>query len=172
MSPAPMVSTRSPGRASAATTLGTSPKSGTYRAGAAGHRVRDQPAGDPRLGVLARRVHVEHHGLVREAERGAELGREDPRPAEQVRLEDGDDPAAVGGDRAGRAQVGGELGRVVGVGVEHPDAAGLALGLEPPRGAPVGGQGGRDPLRLDSELDRGGEGGGRVQRVVVPGTRR
>ena len=137
MSPAPMVSTRSPGAASAATTAGTSAKSGDVPRRAARHRVRDEPAGHPRLGVLAGRVHVEHHGLVREPEGGAELGREDPGPAEQVRLEDRDDPPAAGRDVAGRAQVGGELGRVVRVGVEDPDTAGLALGLEPPRGAAV-----------------------------------
>ena len=57
---------------------------------------------------------------------------------------------------------------MVGVGVEDPDAAGLALGLEPPGGAAVAGQGRRGLLGLDSELHGGGEGGGRVERVVPP----
>ena len=89
-----MVSTRSPGAASAATTLGTSANSGDVVRRAAGHRVRDEPAGHPGLRVLARRVDVKHDGLVGEPERGAELGGEDPGPAVQVRLEDRDDPPA------------------------------------------------------------------------------
>ena len=53
-------------------------------------------------------------------------------------------PAAIA--RA-RAQVGGELGRVVRVGVEHPDAARLPLRLHPPRGAAVAGERRGGPLR-------------------------
>ena len=89
-----MVSTRSPGCGERGDDRGHVGEVGHVPGRAAGHRVGDEPAGHPRLRVLAGRVHVEHHRLVREAERGAELGREDPRPAEQVRLEDGDDPAA------------------------------------------------------------------------------
>src|SRR5579863_1338986 len=62
---------------------------------AAGYRLRHEAAGHPGLGILARRVDVEHHGLVRQAERGAERGGEDAGPAVQVGLEDGDDPAGA-----------------------------------------------------------------------------
>src|SRR4051794_21691054 len=53
-----------------------------------GHEV----PGDPRLRVLPRAVHVEDDDVVRETESTAEVVREDPGPAVQVRLEDGQHP--------------------------------------------------------------------------------
>ena len=93
MSPAPMVRTRSPGRAAAATAAGRSPRVRDETGPSAGHRLGDEQPGDPRLRVLPRRVYVQHERLVGQAERGAELRREDPGPAEQVRLEGREDPA-------------------------------------------------------------------------------
>ena len=68
-----------------------------------------------------------------------------------------------------RAQVGGELGGVVRVAVEHPHAARLALELQPALRAPVAGDGRGHPGRREAELDGGGEGGGGVQGIVVTG---
>ena len=62
----------------------------------AGDRVRDEPAGHAGFGVFARGVDVEDDRLVGQAKSGAEVTGEDPRPAVQVRLEDGDDPAVPG----------------------------------------------------------------------------
>jgi hypothetical protein len=57
----------------------------------------------------------------------------------------------------------------MGVAVEDPDAGHLPLQLHPALRATVAAQGGRHPGRREAELGGGGEGGGRVQRVMVPG---
>src|SRR6266702_4878824 len=78
---------------------------GHETAAPARHRIGHQPPGDARLGILPRRVHIEHDRLIGQPERGTELLREDPGAAEKMRLEDGDNPPART-DLAGRAQVG------------------------------------------------------------------
>src|SRR5262249_9091089 len=121
------------------------------------HRPRDKLPGDPRLGILAGRVHVEHERLVGQAERGAQLRREDPRPAEQVRLEHREDPAARP-DLAGCPQVGGQFGGVVRVTVKHQHPGRLPLRLQPTVHAPVCGQPGRGQPRAQPEFQCGGVG--------------
>src|SRR5580692_3102722 len=114
----------------------------------AGDGVGDEPARDARFRILACGVDVEDDRLVGQAQRRAEVGGEDPRPAVQMRLENGDDPAIWGsvgsgggdppvpprafGDNVSRGtQVGGQLGGVMGVAVEDAYAVRLALELQP-----------------------------------------
>ncbi len=81
-------------------------------------------------------------------------------------LEGGDHPAAAG-HRACGLEVAADLDRVVGVGVEDPDAGDLALELHPAPGA------GERPESLDqvvegeAELESHREGGHRVEDVVA-----
>ena len=169
MSPAPMVSTRSPGWASAATTCGTSAKSARTapRRPAPRRRpaCRSPPAPGPPAPRTRRAPPPRPRAPSAAPNSAAKILVRLNRCGWKTAMTRPPRPVIV----ARRAQVGGELGRVVRVGVEHPDAAGLALGLEPPRGAAVAGQGRRGPPGLDPELHGGGEGGGRVQRVVLPG---
>ena len=142
-SPAPRVITTSPGRAAATSSPATADQDGSKRtcSGAKRDRGGDQRSGDARLRVLAGGVDLHHHHLVGQPERSAEALGEDPRPAVEVRLERDDQPA--GADEIPRGgQVGDELGRVVGVAVDHPDAAHGALELQPSAG-PC--EGSRDP---------------------------
>ena len=78
--------------------------------------IGDEPTVDPGLGLLARRVDVHHDDLVGGAECPTHLGAEQPGPAEQVRLEADDQPAAAR-DRSAGLEVAGDLGRVVRIAV-------------------------------------------------------
>ena len=166
MSPAPMVRTRSPGRAAAATAAGRSARSGMKRARPPGTASAMSSPLTPGSGSSRGRVHVQHERLVGQAERGAELRREDPGPAEQVRLEGREDPA-LRPDVVGRAEVGSEFGRVVRVAVEHQHAGGLALRFHPAAHAAIGGEARGGLLRAQPKLEGGGVGGRCVQRVVT-----
>ncbi len=137
-SPAPMVSTRSPGLARPAAAAGTSAAVGQVER-AAGDGRRDQVPGHAGLRDLpwprTRRARSPHRqGRARRRTRRRTAG-----TAVQVRLEDRDDPAA-GRHVPGGREVGGQLGRVVRVAVEHPDPVRLALQLHPAASAAVAGQ--------------------------------
>ena len=96
-SPAPRVSTRSPGRARSATArrpLGPVRLEDHVRRRQVARR-GDERAVDPGLGCLSRRVDVHHDDLVGGTERLPHLGGEEPGPAEQVRLEADDQPAVA-----------------------------------------------------------------------------
>ena len=85
-----------------------------------------------------------------------------------MRLEHDDDPAAAG-HVAGGGQVGGQLGRVVGVAVVDPDAGGGALVLEPAPGAGEGRQPLAQPLEREAQPEPGGQRGRGVEHVVPAG---
>ena len=131
-SPAPIVTTTSPGSAAAATRSATAEKSGDvvhrladvlgdHRSADAGHR------------LFPRGVHVEHEDLVGGVERLAELTRESLCARIQVRLEHhhrAAAPALLGDASARAAERGAHLGRMVGVVVEDPHAVRGADQLE------------------------------------------
>ncbi len=174
MSPAPIVTSRSPSRRRPASARSAVAASRSQRTGlppaVVGGRTGDvEPAdaGERSLGSLARRVDVEHADLVGGGERGAEALGERLGPRVQVRLEDGDQPAgcelAQGGERRGH------LGRVVRVVVVDLGARPASPVLLAPLDPGEVGERARRGLELDSgELERAERRAG-VEQVVVAG---
>ena len=123
-SPAPQVSTTSPGRARSARCPATADQDGSKTTCAGGSGTAAATSAPVTPGTGSSRAAYTSMTTTSSASPSAapnsaakSLG-----AAEQVRLEHDDDPAAAG-HLAGGAQVGGQLGRVVGVAVEDPDAA-------------------------------------------------
>ena len=119
--PRPCVTSRSPSRQLLAPApRGRLDRSGSHHTGApagpVGRRVGDQLAGHPGncpSALLAGRVDVEHHDLVGERERAAELAVHVQRARVEVGLEGGDQPRRL--ERAGGPQGRLDLGRMMGV---------------------------------------------------------
>ena len=169
-SPTPKVITRSPGRAQASARVAASSSDGAHPARTSGgSESTTSLPGDALARRVARADDVGHDRGVGEPERLPELHVELARALDDVRLVDGDQPAAR--QRPRRAQRHLELGRVVAVVVVDRDAAPLADELEPPPHSREAhdrrlGLGPRDA----GELERR-ERGGRVLAVVLAGHR-
>src|SRR5699024_5331411 len=116
--------------------------------------------------LLPGRVDLQHGGGVGRVQRLAELGAEVPGAAEQVRLEDGVDPAPAR-HAARSAQHRGDLCGVVGVVVVDPDAADLTAQLEPAGAAGVGADALCGGLQAQACAAAHGHSGGGVERVVL-----
>ena len=134
----------------------------------AGHGHRDQLPGDAGLRILAGRIDIQHERLVRPAEGGPQLPREDAGPAEQVGLEDGDDPAPVRDVPRGR-EVSGHLGGMVRVAVQHPHPVGLALELQAAPRPAVGAQPAGHRVRRKAQFQARGQHCCGVEGIVPAG---
>ena len=170
-SPAPSVSTVSPGRAHAATIATASSSSGAQPMRMPGRtRASSSTISRPdhaRDRLLACRVDLGHADRVRRRERPPELVREVGGARVEVRLKEREHASlATDGGEVGR-----ELGRMVRVAVEHGDAGRVAPALEPPSGArEVDDHALGVRARHARELERGERGRG-VAAVVLAGNR-
>ena len=172
-SPAPSVSTTSPGRARRGTCATRSARRGQVGDGLLGMRVehgaQHEPTRHPGLGLLPRRVHVGEHERVGARERVGEVAPQRGGARVAVRLEHRDDalpPAFAGG-----ADHGVDVARQVRVVVDVGDAVALAAELEPARHAGEAAERARDRVEGRTELERDRRRAGGVHRVVTPGHR-
>ena len=177
MSPAPIVSSTSPGPSRSASALAASSASGSHQTGlppalsaAASATARpltpaSAPTGSSRAGI-----DVEHGDLVRRGERGPELRGEGLGAGVEVGLEDGDQPPR--GELPGRLERRPDLGRVVGVVVVDPRAGALALELKPPRDAAEPAEGLRGRLRVEPRQGQRRQRSQRVGDVVASRNRK
>src|SRR4030095_1292063 len=104
----------------------------------------------------------------RQSKGAAELLREDPGPAVEVRLEDCDHPARTN-DLPGGAEDDGHLGRVVGVVVDNSDVGRDSDQVEPPSHSGVLGKAGTQAIWVCPDRLAREEGATGVEDVVVPG---
>ena len=172
MSPAPSVSTTSPGSSASRTRRPTSARTGSKRASAPGldGRLRHLAPAHAGHRLLARGVDLSHEHQVGRGECLPHRIAMGDRARVEVRLEDGDEPSPRKRLPRGR-QRGRELRRMVSVVVHHRDTTVLAEPLEPAAHAGECGQGLDGGLQgATQRIDRGQSAHG-ISQIVDSGNR-